>query len=73
MWKHPSQTAACYLLSAALAAPKRMHMLIYVLRDGMWWRALAWPDVRFWTELAGENSKSFTSIQKCNVQGRQLA
>lgn len=39
MWKRPSQTTACYLLSAAPAAPELVHMLIYVLRGGMWWPA----------------------------------
>lgn len=40
MWKHPGQTTACYLLTAAPAGPGVAYMLIYVLlRGGMWWRA----------------------------------
>lgn len=36
-WQHPGQTAACYLLSAAPAAPKLPRVLMYVLCGGMWW------------------------------------
>lgn len=73
MWKLLSQTAACYLLSAAPAAPKLVHRLIYVL---------AWWDVVVSLSLAGcvfldrartGELQSCTPVQNHNVQGRQLA